>query len=343
LTVVKRWNGRGNCLLENHAERPRRCDHFRLQFQENAMFRVSKLTHQTAAFALAAMLVAGCSKNDDGARAAPATTKASAPTMTDARASNSDIAVNILLGVQQARDAIARKDKAGAMTHVDAASSALQRLALPLVPIYTELSQESFLAPIEQAKKESGNAPASAGMAQADASANQPSAMSNATENASSAAGNASAPLAVQSVTSGYTRVMLDTSVTRTQLTAAKEGLDRGDLAAADKSLRTIEQSVLLESSAKRLPLVRARENLTLASTAARSGNWDGAKAQLDAAAKSLADYATVAPPADVADVKVMQQQIASYAPNVASQHDDAMARINAWWTRVANLTDRQG
>lgn len=307
------------------------------------MFRVSKLAHQSAALALAAMLVAGCSKNDDGATAQSAATNASAPMMTDPRASNSDIAVNILLGVQQARDAIARGDKAGAMTHVDAASSALQRLALPLVPIYTELSQQSFLAPIEQAKKEAGKASKSPTVAQADAAANQAEAMSNATENASSATANTSAPLAVQSVTGGYTRVMLDTSVTRAQLTAAKEALDRGDLAAADKSLRTIEQSVLLESSAVRLPLVRARENLTLASTAARSGNWAGAKAQLDAAAKSLADYANVAPPADVADVKVMQQQIASYAPNVATQHDDAMARINGWWTKVANLTDRQG
>src|SRR5689334_19425639 len=122
------------------------------------MFRVSKLAHQGAAMALAAMLVTGCSKNDDGATARPTVTNASAPMMTDPRASNSDIAVNILLGVQQARDAIARGDKAGAMTHVDAASSALQRLALPLVPIYTELSQQSFLAPIEQARTEAGKA-----------------------------------------------------------------------------------------------------------------------------------------------------------------------------------------
>ena len=306
------------------------------------MNRLSRLAHNAALAALAAALAAGCAKTDESNAATDRPASTGSAKVGDARATNSNIAVNVLLGVAQARDAVERHDKTGAMAHLDAASAALNRITtIPLVPIYSELSQSSFLAPIEAAKKQGGSSTSL--KAQASAAANTAAAMSNGSDMSGPYGNSAgSAPLVAQSVTTGYSRVLLDTSVTRRQLDAARAALGRGDFEAADNNLKTIQQSVVLETAAARMPLVRARENLTLASTAASRNDWAHVKAQLNAAAKSLADYGRIAPPADMADVGVIQQQIAAYAPNVESHHDDAAARINGWWVRIANLTDKK-
>src|SRR5690348_5223284 len=100
------------------------------------MKQKSRFAHNAALAVLAAALVAGCAKGEQNEAAVgePAATAGTA--VGDARTTNSDIAVNVILSVAQARDAIQRQDKSGAMTHVDAASSALNRIAgVPLVPI----------------------------------------------------------------------------------------------------------------------------------------------------------------------------------------------------------------
>lgn len=299
------------------------------------MNRPSRLARNAALAGLAAALAAGCSRTDQSNAATHPPSAASA-NVGGIRATNSDAAVKVLLGVAEARAALQRKDPAGALAHVNATSATLTRITdIPLVPIYTELAQSSFLAPIETAKKEAGGSvsQSQAVPKEAEASGSQ----SSATVKAPGAA-----PLVAQSVTADYSRVLLDTSVTRRQLDAARAALNRGDIKTADNSLRTIEQNVVLESTATRMPLVKARENLTLASTDAARSDWPGVKAQLNAAAKSLFQYGKIAPAADVADVNVVEQQIAAYAPDVESQHGDAASRINGWWVRVANLTDRQ-
>jgi len=270
-------------------------------------------------------------------KARPAATAAA--NVGDSR-TNSDIAVNVILGVAQARQAIQHQDKAGAMTHVSAAWSALDHIAsMPLVPIYAELSRSSFLAPVEAAKKEAGG---SAAM-QTQSGASSDDAKSSATDMSNSMGNTAgSAPLVARSVTTGYSRILLDTSVARKQLDAAKAALNRGDLKSADNALKTIQQSIVLESVATRMPLVKARENLTLASAASARNDWADVKTQLSAAAKGLADYSKIAPPADVADVGVLQRQIAAYASTVDQQHNDAAANINGWWVKVANMTDKK-
>jgi hypothetical protein len=219
---------------------------------------------------------------------------------------------------------------------VNAALASLDRLkGAALVPIYTEVAQSSLLAPVEAAKKESASNTAPVTGAPASPQSNGAATATNTSTG--------SAPLAVEAVTSGYTQVLLDTSVARAQLDAARSALDGGDLKTADNSLKLLEQSIVLESSAARLPLVRARENLWLASVAARRGDRSEAKTQLQAAARALGYYRQAAPPADVADVEVLQREIAGYASSPDSQRADAAARIDKWWDRVADLTDRKG
>lgn len=297
------------------------------------MISKSKLGRGAALGALALAVAAGCAKSEDGqaANAEPVTTNTPASTP-EARTSNSETAISLLVAVAQARDALNRKDKAGALNHVNAALASLERIdSVPLVPIYAELSQQSFLAPVEAAKNTGGQPVAQNGARETGSAAEIGASMNT-----------GSAPVAVRTVTSGYSRVLLDTSVTQTQLNAAKAALDRSDLRSADKALMTVEQSVVLETAVARMPLVRARENLSLAGAAARRNDWADAQVQLNAAARSLADFAKVAPAADLADVKIIQQQIAAYAPTVRDQHADAASRIDDWWTRLADLTDKE-
>jgi hypothetical protein len=182
---------------------------------------------------------------------------------------------------------------------------------MPLVPIYTELSQQSVIGPIAAAKKDDASVASS------------------------------SKPVAVTAVTSGYSRVLLDTSVARRELNAARSALTGGDLKTADAKLKGLEQSVVVEASATRMPLVRARENLWLAQTAANRNDWREVKAELNAASSGLADFSRAAPPAEIADVQLLHQQISQYADSVESKHDNAVGQINKWWVQVANLTDQ--
>lgn len=286
----------------------------------------SRPNHHTVMIAIALALAAGCAKSDDGSGAADARPINASADVDDAQMSNSDHAINVLLAVEQARGAVQRQDKEGAMTHVNAAVASLDPISkTALVPIYAELSQKSFIVPIAEAKGQPAKA------ASTDDSISKTATMDTLQP----------APLAVRSVTSNYSRVLLDTSVAAKQLDAAKTALGNGDLKAADQHLATLERSVVLETATARMPLVKARENLTLASTAVRRSDWKNARVQLSAAARSLSDYAKTAPPADLSDVRVLKQQIAAYAGTVESQHGDAAMRVNDWWRRVANLTDK--
>lgn len=212
-----------------------------------------------------------------------------------------------------ARTALARKDVATARINIVSALDELVRTGgVPLVPIFSEVSQESFIGALEDARKE-------------DATKSR------------------TAPVAVRAVAGGYSEILLDTSVARKQLTAARDALGRGDVHAADASLKTLQQSVVLESSTTRMPLVKARQNLSLAAIAVAQGHWPQVKAELQAASRALTDYGKLAPAADIADVRVLEQQIATYANDAASQHGDAAARINGWWVQAAQLSERRG
>jgi hypothetical protein len=280
---------------------------------EDPMSRVRNSLCAALALALGGLSVGACAKSEKAdAAQRPTATNSDTGAIHDPVVDRSQAAARVLAAAQTARVAIANHDTEAAKTHVGAAIDALKQIgAVQLVPIYTEVTEESFIGGVQSAK---ANKPMVAGQN----------------------------PVAVKAVAGGYTRVLLDTSVARKQLDAARAAIGRGDLTAADASLKTLQQSVVLEQSATRMPLVRARQNLTLASTAAAQSNWQQVQVQLQASARALGDYAKVAPAGDLGDVHVLQQQISSYASTVAKQHDDAASRINGWWVQAANLSERR-
>lgn len=228
-------------------------------------------------------------------------------------AQRSNSAVLVLTSAAAARNAISGKDMNAAMVHVDAALAELGKTGdAGLIPIYSELAQTSFLGPLEQASE----------------------------SKASSAPKQPKGP-AVAAVTASYSRVLLDRSVTQTQLREARHALARGDLAEADKHLATVQRGVVLERSAMRVPLVKARENLTLASAAASRSDWREVKAQLTAAANALNAYGNMAPAAEVADVRLLSRQIGQLESGLPEQQAKASSLINQWWVKVANLSDK--
>lgn len=278
------------------------------------MPRVFDTLCAAVALSLGSLSIVSCAKSDQAEAAERATPAPRQPAQAihDPAVERSNAAVRVLVKTQLARNALAKNDVAGARANIISAFDALVRTGgVALVPIYSEVAQESFIGAIEGAKKEG-------------------------------AAKNGTGPVAVRAVAGGYSRILLDTSVARKQLTSARDALGRGDVAATDASLKMLQQSVVLESSTTRMPLVKARQNLSLAAIAAAHGNWPQAKAELQATSGALTDYAKLAPPADMADVRVLQRQIAGYANDAASQHDDAAARINGWWVQVAELTERR-
>ena len=313
MTPVKHRNAQSRLWLigQERCERARLIDR---QHPEDRDDCIPNLLGTAAAATLLGSLAGACAKSDqaNAVDLSHAAAAATARPKLEQRKSASTHAVDLLVAVDRARTALGQNNKGAAVTFTDSAQNALAAIgSVPLVPIYSELSEASFVGPIQAAKKSPSTSTSKAPKAEA-----------------------------VQAVTTGYSRILLDTSATRKLLNQARSELAKNDLAAADRSLKMLQQSVVLESSATRLPLVRARENLSLAAAAAGRKNWSEVKAELTAASKGLQDYAKRAPLAQVADVRVLQQQIASFMPVLDSHQDQAAERINQWWVQAANLSD---
>jgi hypothetical protein len=145
-------------------------------------------------------------------------------------------------------------------------------------------------------------------------------------------------PAAVREVAGDYTDVAVSTTVAKTNLQAARTAIQQGKLKIADKALADVQQGVSMESIEANMPLSRARENLILARSAAENGNWTEVHAALAAASNALVGYSNAGRPHS-AEAKSLQQQIDAYDKTVQQNHNDAVAKINAWWNTTSDWT----
>ena len=227
-------------------------------------------------------------------------------------------ASKMLEEANRARIAIKNKDKQRAVEDVNRAEADLQRVQAEahgstMVPVYQEFVSISFLTPIRA--EQSARTAASHG-------------------HSSSAA----TPAAVQQVAGSYTNVVVNTTVAKDNLSAAKAALAKDDLKTADAALANVQEGVKIQATKANMPLASARENLILARAAVRHANYTEAKASLEAASKALTTYERSGG-VHAADAKTLQQQIDSYAQNIQQDHSDAEAKINEWWNTTADWT----
>src|SRR5579884_1614885 len=209
--------------------------------------------------------------------------------MQNAKAKLSTELSSMLQSTQQARTAISQKDEGKATKDVNQAlnvanEASSQHSGTDLVPLYTELMRMSVVGPI--LKRHQSNATASASNGSSQNGASQSGSADRSTAKAAQ-----NRPLGVHEVVGGVTSVFLDLNAAQKHLQAAQQALSQNDLKQADKDLQAVEDSVVVESVAADMPLLRAREDLVLARDNAELGRYQRSQAELRAASRALNDY----------------------------------------------------
>jgi hypothetical protein len=231
----------------------------------------------------------------------------------------------LLNSTNQARKAIADKNQQQATKDVDEAlnganSLMSQRGASDLVPLYTELVRTSVITPIMQQRR----------TATAQARGRQSGSADR------TAPGKKNDDEVVREVVGDYTTVLLDVPATQIHLRAAQKALANHDLAAADRDLKAVQDSLVVTSLDADMPLLRARENLVLARDSAVAGNYRDAQDQLRAASRALSTYVS-ANSSHKQDAQRLQSEISNYAQSIEGNHSDASSKIESWWEQTTN------
>jgi hypothetical protein len=250
----------------------------------------------------------------------------------------------ILKQVDQARQAIAKKDKGAALTHIDKGLTLSKMIEQSLppttvkstikagtlqywdedtvksltVPIYQELDTISILEPVVAAKKKAGKDGA--------------------------AAKKAAAVEKEQEVGESYTGIALNVADAKTHLENAKAVLTEGHIDAASEHLAAIQEEVIVVYAREQGSLAEAREDLVRAQVYLDQGRRKEAQGALADASASLSRYEKSGG-AHQADVKPLQAEIEALTKELDQSKEGSMEKVKAkimgWWDRVKRWEHR--
>jgi len=244
---------------------------------------------------------------------------------------SNDVAT-VLQDTQHARRALWHQNKQQAMTDVDNALHAVKQLNQAsnnawFVPLYTELGEYSAIGPFNTPTTVSHNPNGQNWNSNSGNSANNQQNQNQQEMN----------NLAAKRVVGQYTSICLDTRAAESNLRAAKDALNSGNLSEAKSDLSAVQNSVMAETVESDMPLLRARENLIIARMAARQGNFAQVHTSLQAAARALNTYEQQGGQ-HATEAQHLQSKITQYDQNLAQNHSNASARIQAFWNKTTNL-----
>jgi len=288
----------------------------------------------------------------------------------------------VLADTNKAREAIAQRNQTMANQCISDALSTIDRIqgmsgqtgsSANLVPIYTEMGQVSVIGPVYTEQQRHSASPTSnqSAMSKQNTDKYQSSQQNNTSTNTYSsntprngataqtqtrgeasrestdqASAQRTGQPAVQEVAQEFTSITLDTNMAKQHLKAASTAMQNGNYQQADTALSAVQDGVSLVSVEGDRPLVRARENLTLARDMAQQGQYQKVGAPLRAAADALQNYESMNT-AHASDARSLRQQIRSYANNLnssnmntsSSSNSDAVKKIDSWWNTTNDWT----
>jgi hypothetical protein len=268
--------------------------------------------------------------------------------MRNPKAMRSDAVSQMLGATNDARKAISNNNKQQAQNDVSQALKAAEGLSTgsvkEFVPLYTEISRYSVVAPLEAALgKQPANAQQGAPSSTADAnSASTKPGGQQSSNTAKDANDSSEKVVAVRKVVGEYTSVWLNAKVARTHLQSANDALKSGDMQAADRALEAVQRSVVLEFVAADMPLLKARENLMLARRSASSGDYTQAHSALQAASNALSTYEKGGS-THVNEARKLRAEIDDYNKSLEQNHSDSASKIESWWNQTTDWMTAQG
>jgi hypothetical protein len=293
------------------------------------------------------------SSNISNSKASNSTQKPS-PSKANDRMQVSRKAVHALRLTRDARQALINKDQASAQKQVNEALDLVNQVEQKtptnskdktrIVPIYAELEQTSFLEPALAAKNgtKSGEQKQQAANENHSGSSNSQSGntSSNALPQSDQEVNNT--PEVVKWVEGGYSYIGLDLDAAREHLQAAQQALKDNNAGNADLELGRAEASVVTGEMESNMPLVRARENLSLARDDLKQGNYTKAKVELNGTGKALKDYSTSNAKAPHAkEARNLSDQISSSTNSIAQNHTGMQQKVANWWNQLADWTNQ--
>ncbi len=219
------------------------------------------------------------------------------------------MAKGILEQTDQARQAIVEQNQNAALDHVKQARAlaAEIRQHAPardnpiLVPVSEEIDTTSIYGPV----KGGNNGQLSARRLKRDTS--------------------------VREVEGATTVVRLNVTTAADSLQTAQAALERNDWTAANTALAAIPNGIVRTVTGDRMPLLKARDNLTLARDRVLDGKYADAAAPLRAAAEGLADFGKLAPGPRAQDADYIRQKIEACARNIGKDHSGVAQQIEYW------------
>jgi hypothetical protein len=237
----------------------------------------------------------------------------------------------ILRHVDQARDAIAKNDKAAALENVDKGltlvgiiekAAPMYRVKVDIkagdqvyhdednvrpyyVWLYDELDKVDLVGPLVRARSER-------------AKKKPPGEV-------------------VKSTDLEFTAIKLDLALARSAMETAKKDLNEGKLQEAGAALRTIQTGVIFEFDAVDLPLTRAADNLKLAEYALSDGYTNEAEAALRSASAALKEYEKGAGEAHSKEAQKLHKEIDQLTMSLHQNPEHAKSTISGWWDRVVD------
>lgn len=139
------------------------------------------------------------------------------------------------------------------------------------------------------------------------------------------------------------TASMLDVTSAAQRLDSAQDAVERTDWSAADTSLRAIPESVMQAKLDGNMPLMRAQENLELARARILNDRSKDARGPLRAAAQALADFERTAPGPHAEDAEYMRQKMLQIADKIDGDRDGLLDNINVTWLPVIQKWQAEG
>jgi hypothetical protein len=225
------------------------------------------------------------------------------------------MAAGILDQSKLARQAVASRDRDGAMDHIKQGLSLADEIRRNspdspriLVPVYREIDTTTTYTPVKHKDGEM-----SADRLKQDTS--------------------------IRGVAGDVTTAKLDVLAAADRLHAAEASVENGDWSGADGALAAVAGSVVVTQSQGNMPLDMARQNLELARARVLDGKYKDAVVPLRSAAQALGDFEKHCTGEQASAVESARQAMLGYAGSISHNHDGAVARIDAWLGSVNQWT----
>ena len=104
---------------------------------------------------------------------------------------------------------------------------------------------------------------------------------------------------------------------------------------AASDSLAAAGTELAMETVQANLPLLAARENLSIAESAINNHRTKEASAALKEAAEDLKKFADSNPPQHVEDARKLSTDMESFAQGLRANENGASGKVDGWWHEV--------